>query len=137
MDRTESFVAPSYRPIRILYAEDHEPTRTAVERLLGRDGHAVTAVADGREALARLEAGHADFDLLLSDFHMPFVSAIDVVKGARAMGFTRPIVVLSAAVTSNAATTLLALGVTEILEKPLAAGALRELVARWTTPRDT
>ena len=59
---------------RILLAEDETAVREFVRRALSVQGHKVTAVADGAEALVAL--GQAEFDLLLTDIVMPEMDGI-------------------------------------------------------------
>ena len=61
---------------RILIAEDEEPLRTLVARALAEEGHAVTAAADGAEALDVLQSEDDGFDLLLADIKMPVMDGI-------------------------------------------------------------
>jgi two-component system, cell cycle response regulator CpdR len=61
---------------RILIAEDEEPVRALVTRALTEQGHAVTATADGTEALETLQNADGAFDLLLADIKMPGMDGI-------------------------------------------------------------
>src|SRR6266852_2501986 len=54
---------------RILLAEDDDAVRDMLQAALERDGFEVVAVANVREALSRIAA--ENFDVLLSDLHMP------------------------------------------------------------------
>ena len=56
-------------PRRVLFVEDHEPTREAMTRLLRRRGYAVTSARSVGEALER--SGEGAFDLLISDLGLP------------------------------------------------------------------
>ena len=58
----------------ILIAEDDKAVREFVSRALRQDGHQITAVADGEQALTALGAGR--FDMLLADIVMPQVDGI-------------------------------------------------------------
>lgn len=60
----------------ILVAEDDAPVRDFVRRALEMDGHRVTAVHDGGEALERLSSPVQAFDLLLADIRMPVIDGI-------------------------------------------------------------
>lgn len=59
---------------RILLADDEASVREFVRRALTVQGHEVTAVADGAEALVALSQG--EFDLLLTDIVMPVMDGI-------------------------------------------------------------
>lgn len=61
---------------RILLADDDAATRDLVRRALEGDGHAVTVTEDGAEALERLQADGAAFDLVVTDVQMPAVDGI-------------------------------------------------------------
>ena len=59
---------------RILIAEDDDAVREFVARALALQGHEVTAVVDGGQALEAL--ADASFDLLLTDIVMPGLDGI-------------------------------------------------------------
>lgn len=58
----------------ILLAEDDKAVREFVSRALSQDGHEVTAVSDGQQALNALET--RSFDMMLADIVMPQVDGI-------------------------------------------------------------
>ena len=59
---------------QILVAEDEATVRAFVVRALKIDGHQVTAVGDGTQALEALSRG--SYDLLLTDIVMPMMDGI-------------------------------------------------------------
>jgi two-component system, cell cycle response regulator CpdR len=61
---------------RVVIAEDEEGLRGFVARALALDGHAVTAAADGAEALDLIVKNEGRFDLLLADIRMPVMDGI-------------------------------------------------------------
>lgn len=61
---------------RVLVVDDEENLRTSLGQILAFEFE-VTVCADGREALARIEAG-ARFDVLLVDLMMPTLSGMDL-----------------------------------------------------------
>ncbi len=76
--------APGSRAKRILVAEDGQPFRDALIRILGSAGYEVEAVPDGASALERLaEGSRGRFDLLLADVLMPQLSGVDLVDRVR------------------------------------------------------
>ena len=54
---------------RVLVVDDEPDVASVLIELLQTDGHVVEAAADGREALAKIEAGN--YDAVLSDVKMP------------------------------------------------------------------
>jgi sigma-B regulation protein RsbU (phosphoserine phosphatase) len=75
--------------MRILIAEDERITRTSLARQLTSWGHEVTAAEDGEQAWERLAAvgggtGGADYDIVITDWEMPRLSGLDLVRRIRA-----------------------------------------------------
>jgi signal transduction histidine kinase/ligand-binding sensor domain-containing protein/CheY-like chemotaxis protein len=68
-------VAGRPAPLWILLAEDHPVNRKLALLILERQGYRVTAVQNGREALAALE--RQSFDLVLMDIQMPEMDGIE------------------------------------------------------------
>jgi len=85
--------------LRILVAEDSSLNQTLAVRLLERQGHTVTVVSNGKEAVQALDC--AEFDLVLMDIDMPEMDGLTATRSIRAtesrLGDRVPIV----AVTSN------------------------------------
>jgi DNA-binding response OmpR family regulator len=72
----------------ILVAEDQADIRELIVLNLQQAGYAVTAVPDGRAALAAdAERAH---DVLILDLMMPRLDGLEVCKALRARGRPRP-----------------------------------------------
>ncbi|MFE1950701.1 response regulator transcription factor [Streptomyces sp. NPDC059524] len=80
----------------VLLAEDDRAIRNALERALTLEGYAVTAVADGVQALAA--AHRARPDILVLDVMMPGIDGLQVCRVLRAEGDRTPILMLTALV---------------------------------------
>ncbi|MET7286298.1 response regulator transcription factor [Streptomyces sp. NPDC005573] len=83
-------------PQTVLLAEDDRAIRHALERALTLEGYAVTAVADGVEALA--QAHRTPPDVLVLDVMMPGIDGLQVCRVLRAEGDSTPILMLTALV---------------------------------------
>ena len=70
-------------PLRILVAEDNAVNQQVARGLLSRDGHAVTVVETGRQAVAAVQ--DAPFDAVLMDLHMPDMGGIEATRAIRAL----------------------------------------------------
>ncbi|MEV1020298.1 response regulator transcription factor [Streptomyces sp. NPDC050264] len=80
----------------VLLAEDDRAIRNALARALTLEGYAVTAVADGVEALAA--AHRTKPDILVLDVMMPGIDGLQVCRVLRAEGDRTPILMLTALV---------------------------------------
>mgnify|MGYP000940626244 CR=1 FL=1 len=112
-------------PSHILVAEDQADIRDLIVLNLQGAGYAVTAVPDGRAALAQ-EAQCAS-DLLILDLMMPLLDGLEVCKALRAKASATPILMLTAKSTELDRVLGLELGADDYLTKPF---SMAELLAR-------
>ncbi|MBQ4198660.1 MAG: response regulator transcription factor [Kiritimatiellae bacterium] len=110
---------------RILFAEDDETLRTALEATLESEGYDVCACKDGGEALA--EYARRRPDLMLLDVMMPVKSGYDVCVEVRRADPSLPIVFLTAKSAEEDVVLSLGLGADDFIAKPF---RIRELLAR-------
>jgi CheY-like chemotaxis protein len=68
----------------ILIAEDDEPLRDLLRRLLHAEGYQVLIAADGKKALEIAGQHTGKIDLLLSDVVMPEMSGVELAKALKA-----------------------------------------------------
>lgn len=79
---------------RVLVAEDHPVNRALLQRQLTLFGVAYEMCENGRLALQRWQQG--DFDLLLTDCHMPEMDGYKLAEILRSQGATAPIIGVTA-----------------------------------------
>ncbi|MGW4697302.1 SpoIIE family protein phosphatase [Kitasatospora cineracea] len=108
----------------VLVADDNTDMRRYLVRILRGAGHRVTAVPDGRRALAAARA-HVP-DLVVSDVMMPGLDGLHLAQALRADSRTAgvPVLLLSARAGQEAAVEGLAAGADDYLVKPFAAAEL-------------
>lgn len=112
---------------RVLLAEDDDAVRDMLQTSLERDGFEVVAVANVCEALGRIAA--ENFDVLLSDLHMPLAG--DGFTVVSAMRHTHPhavTLVLSGYPELDEALSAIRLQADEVLVKPIQIASLREII---------
>ena len=126
---TPGITAPLTRTLRIIYADDVRELRHVLEGALGRDGHLVVTVPDGRQALDRITAAPAPFDLLITDHHMPVMNGLELVGRVRTLPFAGKIIVFSSEVSPEVAEAYRRLRVDYILPKPIFPATLRALLS--------
>ena len=121
--------------LRILVAEDNRINVMLATALLGKMGHRVDTVANGREAMEALAL--APYDLVLMDVHMPEMDGLEAtrrIREAEAAGRRRgrlPIVALTASTLEGDRQVCIDAGMDEFLAKPLKPEALHAVLAHY------
>ncbi|MGW0573935.1 response regulator transcription factor [Streptomyces tauricus] len=125
-------------PHNLLLAEDDRAIRHALERALSLEGYAVTAVADGVQALA--QAHRTPPDVLVLDVMMPGIDGLQVCRVLRAEGNRTPILMLTALVETADRIAGLDAGADDYVVKPFDVeevfARLRALLRRTGAPDD-
>jgi CheY-like chemotaxis protein/anti-sigma regulatory factor (Ser/Thr protein kinase) len=79
--------------LRVLVVDDEHLARDVLARYLKADGHEVECVANGEDALLRLQTD--GIDLLVADHGMPGMNGIQLIDAARAFGHRQPAILLT------------------------------------------
>ena len=111
--------------MQLLLVEDDATMQATLQRSLSRRGMAVTALADGRAALAEWRAHPPDAVVL--DLTLPGLDGLQVLAQARAAGLRTPVLILTARGTVGDRVLGLNAGADDYLPKPF---DLDELEAR-------
>jgi len=116
------------RTLRILYADDVRELREVARLSLRREGHDIECVEDGGSALARVRAD-PQFDLLITDHHMPGMNGLELVTCLRELSFPGRILVFCSELDPQVAADYRAQRVDCILYKPVYPSELRRKLA--------
>lgn len=122
--------APS-APSRILIVDDDPEMLRLEANILQRDGHRVDTVANGELAWKALVRG--DYDLVLTDYIMPKVSGLALVRQMRVADMMLPVMMVSANLSHMDATKLSAdpwSRIDAVLHKPFEVDHLLSAVNR-------
>jgi signal transduction histidine kinase/CheY-like chemotaxis protein/streptogramin lyase len=128
-------------PLWILLAEDHPVNRRLAVLILERQGHRVTSVQNGREALSALEQN--SFDLILMDIQMPEMDGLEATllirEREKGTGRHVPILAMTAHAMKGDREKCLAAGMDDYVTKPIRPAELFAAIAacvagRLTTP---
>jgi signal transduction histidine kinase/DNA-binding response OmpR family regulator len=79
----------------ILLIDDSNVLRQLTAESLRQRGFEVTCAGGGAEALAMIERAPDDFDVIVTDFAMPLVSGVDVIRFARNLRSGWPAVIIT------------------------------------------
>jgi len=104
-------------PRHVVYVDDYEAMVYLMSRMLTRRGHRVTAFERATDAIAHLRTQGQDVDLLVSDYNMPGLSGLDVVRQAAVLCPGLPAVLTSGHVTPSMEAEAQAEGVLQVLNR--------------------
>jgi signal transduction histidine kinase/YesN/AraC family two-component response regulator len=128
---TEAVAVPeTWRPLRILLADDNLVNQRLGVGLLKKRGHVVVVAANGSEALAALKV--EPFDLVLMDVLMPemggFEATTHIRDAEKNTGKHLPIVAMTAYAMKGDRERCLAAGMDEYVSKPIQAAELFRVI---------
>jgi CheY-like chemotaxis protein len=120
---------------RILVADDCEPNRALLRRLLTRCGYEVVEVCDGCETLKAVEQELPD--LLLLDLRMPELDGDEALRHLRRRydQTQLPIIIVTAEHDANIAADCVEAGANDYITKPFIAALLRARIKTFLTNR--
>lgn len=109
---------------KILVCEDDEVLSSMIKFKLGKDKLGeIMKVNNGKEAKNAIEEN--DFDLIISDIHMPFISGMQLLEFVRKEKHKNTaFIILSAEGLESTVLEAFDMGVTDFLTKPFSPGEL-------------
>src|SRR5512135_1728222 len=116
-------------PARILVVDDDQSSRDLLARILAGAGHRVTALSDGREAVAALDAGDPP-DLVVSDIRMAEMDGLQVIDAYRERAPDTPVILVTAFGNIDGAVEAIRRGAADYLSKPYDVDAIQIVVSR-------
>ena len=129
--------AEHLHPVHILVAEDNPINAKLARALLEKQGHKVTLVSNGLEAVRATE--ESAFNVVIMDVQMPEMDGIAATQEIRARekqnGTYLPIIALTANAMKGDSETCLEAGMDEYLTKPLQKNALEEALLKVVSLR--
>jgi DNA-binding NtrC family response regulator len=112
----------------ILVLDDDVRWLRALDKVLTGEGAIVTGAKWAGDMLDLLTARKIQFDLLITDLRMPFVTGLTVVYSVRKLIPTLPIIVLTAFGSPEVKAECLRQGAAAFLEKPLDTAGLLDVI---------
>lgn len=109
-------------PCRILLAEDGPDNQRFISLILRMAGADVTLADNGQAAVElalKAEDANASFDLVIMDMQMPIMDGYEATHKLRELGFTRPIIALTAYAMKDDMAKCLAAGCDAYASKPV------------------
>ena len=132
----QAMTVPHGHGERILFVDDEPIVARSTEEFLKRLGYVVTRCEQSDDALARFRRAPQEFDLIVTDWAMPGMSGTELVSAMRETRPDIPMLLMSGFVDSTVQLAAKAIGIGEILIKPvnpeLLAQAVAQVLARGT-----
>lgn len=119
---------------RLLVADDERSMRELLELVFKREGHQVTSVSNGREALAAL--AQSSCDLIITDVKMPDLNGIELLKAVRDQAPDTMVIMMTAFATINSAREAFKLGADDFIQKPFDVDEFKLIVRKALEKRD-
>lgn len=111
-------VQAAARPAHLLYVDDEEALVFLMTRTLQRMGHRITACTSPEQALKKILASDADFDLVVSDMSMPGMSGLELAQQVLAAKPQLPFILTSGYLDAADVERARAIGVRQMIMKP-------------------
>ncbi|KAK5016921.1 Histidine kinase osmosensor, partial [Cryomyces antarcticus] len=124
--------------VRVLVAEDNKVNQEVVLRMLKlEDIYNVTVAKDGQEALDKVKESmetHKPYDLIFMDVQMPNLDGLQSTRLIREIGYSAPIVALTAFAEESNVKDCLDSGMNYFLSKPIRRPALKKVLKEYCQP---
>ena len=119
-----------FEMLRVLIVDDEEQIRDLIQEILRDMGIVrVHMVENGEMAWQRLSRSELNYDLVISDWLMPRMDGLELLKEMRQFGFKTPFMMLTVKVTGEAVADAVKSGVTSYVAKPFTYGDFSRKVA--------
>jgi signal transduction histidine kinase/CheY-like chemotaxis protein len=124
---------PGFAPLRgkVLVVEDVADVRELLTAYLRDFGVAFDTAASGVDGCKKALIDAEAFDLVLMDVQMPVMDGLSATRILRSLGWSRPIIAVTAHAMSDERDRCLEAGCTDYLAKPLARAALHQTLRKY------
>jgi DNA-binding response OmpR family regulator len=107
---------------KILIVDDEPLIRDALAFKLTKDGYDVDTAEDGEKAIQKIES--EEYQIIISDIMMPFISCFELVKILKERGTDAPVLMLTSLNSETAVLKAFDLGADDFMTKPFSPNEL-------------
>lgn len=107
---------------KILIVDDEPLIRDALAFKLTKDGYDVDTAEDGEKAIQKIEG--EEYQIIISDIMMPFISGFELVKILKERGTDAPVLMLTSLNSETAVLKAFDLGADDFMTKPFSPNEL-------------
>ena len=116
-------------PSTVLVAEDHFVNQQLFQTILEKQGFRTLVASDGLEAVEAVKQ-YGDIGLIFMDVQMPNLNGYDATSRIRDLGYTTPIVAVTANALSGDRDRCMRVGMNEYMSKPFKRSDIEDVIAR-------
>ncbi len=127
IDMDQNKEIESARKANILVVDDELYIGDLIRDSLKDQGHNVTVLHNGEEAIEKFKEHH--FDIAFIDYMLPGCTGLDVIKSIRGYNPHTALVLITGSVNSSVAEAAVAEGATSFLQKPFTFDQIRNVVS--------
>jgi two-component system phosphate regulon sensor histidine kinase PhoR len=120
-------------PADILVVDDEPSVRDVLTFVLEEEGHIVTAIADGNEAIDLVDKSR--FDLAIVDINLPSAGGIEVLRKIKQMNTETEVIIVSGYASLDTAVEAVRAGAYDYIIKPFTVQTIAEVVKRGLEKR--
>ncbi|AEV32918.1 response regulator with CheY-like receiver domain and winged-helix DNA-binding domain [Owenweeksia hongkongensis DSM 17368] len=102
--------------VKILIVDDEPLIRDALAFKLTKEGYMVDTAEDGEKAIEKID--EIQYDIIISDVMMPFISGFELLKILKERGSHAPVLLLTSLNSENAVLKAFELGADDYMTKP-------------------
>ncbi len=115
---------------KILFVDDEADIVAAARIILEQLGYEVVALTNSQDALAAFRAESEKFDVIITDLTMPQLTGLDLIEAILSIRPDIPIILCTGYGESTALERARALGISELVAKPIIPDQLAETIRR-------
>jgi CheY-like chemotaxis protein/signal transduction histidine kinase len=114
--------------LRILVAEDNRVNQIVARSMFKSLGYEIDLADNGKEAIDMIRK--TDYDIVFLDINMPVKNGIDAAYELRKLGYTMPVVAITANTGESVKTQAVQAGMNDFIAKPVQIESLKNILTR-------
>ncbi len=120
--------------LKILVAEDNHVNQIVAQSLFKSIGYSIDIVSNGNEAVEKVR--EKDYNIVFMDIRMPGKNGLDATYEIRKLGYTMPIVAMTANAGETEKTEAIEVGMNSFISKPVRIDLLKNVIIKTLSKKN-